>query len=116
MGLRTPSTCDRAVDSRDRKPEKLSIGESPKDETLGESANHFDPSQCREGDCTTTMRWLVAGAVEHNKLVFRLAAIFNVTPSGSEQLAQCPANAQQCSYRYTKPKCQHHNVRGSVNK
>ena len=57
------SICDRALDSRDKKrEEELSKGESPEDETLGELASHFDPPQCREGDRTTTLRWLVVGA------------------------------------------------------
>ena len=56
------SICDRALDSRDKKREELSKGESPEDETLGELTSHFDPPQCREGDRTTTLRWLVVGA------------------------------------------------------
>ena len=56
------SICDRALDSRDKKREELSKGESPEDETLGELTSHFDPPQCREGDRTTTLRWLVVSA------------------------------------------------------
>ena len=56
------SICDRALDSRDKKrEEKLSKGESPENETLGELTSHFDPPQCREGDRTTTLSWLVVG-------------------------------------------------------
>ena len=40
----------------------MSKGESPEDETLGELTSHFDPFQCREGDCITTLRWLVVDA------------------------------------------------------
>ena len=57
------SICDRALDSRDKKrEEEFSKGESPEDETLGELTSHFDPLQCREGDRTTTLRWLFVGA------------------------------------------------------
>ena len=41
----------------------------PEDETLGESTSHFDPPQCREGDCTTTLRWLVVGAVRKESVI-----------------------------------------------
>ena len=63
------STCDRALDSRDKKWEELSKGESPEVETLGEWTSHFDPPQCREGDCTTTLRWLVVGAEHRPSLI-----------------------------------------------
>ena len=57
------SICDRALDRRDkRREEELSRGELPEDETLGKLTTHFDPSQCRKGDCTTTLKWLVIGA------------------------------------------------------
>ena len=42
----------------------MSDGEPPENETLEKLTSHFDPSQCREGDCTTTLRWLVVGAVK----------------------------------------------------
>ena len=70
LRLRTPSTCDRAMESSDKKRgEKLYIGESPENKTLGESTSHFDLPQCREEDCTTTMRRLVAGADFNCRLV-----------------------------------------------
>ena len=60
LGLITSSICDRSVDSRDKKRgEKISIGWSSEDETLEELTSHFDPSQCRVGDCTSevTCHW-----------------------------------------------------------
>ena len=48
----------------------MSKRESPEDETLDELTSHFDPPQCREGDCTTTLRWLVVGAGEVDIIEF----------------------------------------------
>ena len=59
------SICDHTLDSRDKKREELSRGETPNDETLRKLTSHFDPPQCKEGDRTTTMKWLVVG-VESN--------------------------------------------------
>ena len=75
LGLKMLSICDRALDSRDKKrEEEFSKGELLEDETLGELKIHFDPLQCREGDCTTTLRWLVVGAVSISLLLsFSLA-------------------------------------------
>ena len=56
------SICDRAFDSRDKKREKELSERIAEDETLGELTSHFKPPQCSEGDCTTTLRWLVVGA------------------------------------------------------
>ena len=89
LDLRVLSICDRALDSRDKKGEELSERESPEDETLGESTSHFDPPQCREGDCTTTFRWLVVGAGQ-KKMSCKISALSRHKPV---RLNPCGATA-----------------------
>ena len=91
-----PSICDRALDSRDKKrEEELSKRESPEDETLGELTSHFDPPQCREGDRTTTLRWLVVGA----DVARRLKGIHSrsdTNRTGAEGLSFCYPRLLYC--------------------
>ena len=90
------SICDRALDSRDKKrEEELSKRELPEDETLGELTSHFDPPQCREGDRTTTLRWLVVGA----DVARRLKGIYSrsdTNRTGAEGLSFCYPRLLYC--------------------
>ena len=71
MGLRMLSICDHALDSRDKKRQELSRGETPEDEILGELTSHFDHPQGKKGDRTTTLRWLVVGAERRDRYEYR---------------------------------------------
>ena len=70
--LRTPVICNHSVGSRDKNEKKKCSWGSPENETLGELTSHFNPTQCNKKDCTTTMKWLVAGADLPSELLSRL--------------------------------------------
>ena len=91
------SICDRALDSRDKKrEEELSKEESPEDETLGELTSHFDPPQCREGDRTTTLRWLVVGADVARRRLKGIHSRLDTNRTGAEGLSFCYPRLLYC--------------------